>query len=86
MQTEQQIEKAYFACSKESAFTMDAKEERNQTQLKSTLKAVFEDKDGYAERMEALDRAYTKKKIVFMQPEYAKTVVSKSNVCFRYTN
>ncbi|MFQ9440773.1 MAG: hypothetical protein ACLR13_06925 [Acutalibacteraceae bacterium] len=53
MQTEQQIEKAYFACSKESAFTMAAKEYRNQTQLKSTLKAVFEDKDGYAERMEA---------------------------------
>ena len=72
MQTEQQIEKAYFACSKESAFTMAAKEYRNQTQLKSTLKAVFEDKDGYAERMEALDRAYTKNVHRFMQPEYAK--------------
>ena len=72
MQTEKQIEKAYFACSKESAFSMAAKEYRNQTQLKSTLKAIFEDKDGYAERMEALDHAYKKHVHRFMQPEYAK--------------
>ena len=72
MQTEKQIEKAYFACSKESAFSMAAKEYRSQTQLKSTLKAIFEDKDGYAERMEALDHAYKKHVHRFMQPEYAK--------------
>ena len=40
---------------------MAAKEYRNQTQLKSTLKAVFEGKDGYSERMEALERSYKKK-------------------------
>ncbi len=43
---------------------MAAKEYRNQTQLKSTLKAVFEGKDGYSERMEALERSYKKMCIV----------------------
>lgn len=60
----------------ESAFTMAAKEYRNQTQLKSTLKAVFEDKTDMPSGVEALDRAYTKMCIVLCS-------LSTQNSCFK---
>ncbi len=72
VQTEAQMEKAYFACTAEAAFSVAAKEYRGQTPLYAALKEMFAQKEGYAERWQALERAGETTAYRFAKPEYAK--------------
>jgi len=79
-QTEKSIEKTWLACTAESAFFMMAKEYRSPSKLQSTLKALFLQRNGYRERLAALDYACKKHVHRFVHVDYAKKLFQNKSI------